>query len=151
MSEKVIALLVIAIGLAVSVYLWQQSVKAQQASAWPSVVGKIVSSEVDWRHARGGDSSDRREYRAVVRYEYHVAGRIHRAERLRFPNPGYGSSDQQALEIVQRYPAGQVVQVFYDPQNSEEACLEPGKHWSAWLAQAVGALVVLVGLWLLLR
>ncbi|NHR07830.1 DUF3592 domain-containing protein [Chromobacterium haemolyticum] len=151
MSEKVIALLVIAIGLAISVYLWQQSAKAQQASAWPSVAGKIVSSEVDWRHARGGDSSDRREFRAVVHYEYLVAGSVRHAERLRFPNPGYAGSDQQALEIVQRYPAGQAVQVFYNPQNPEEACLEPGKHWSAWLAQAVGALVALVGLWLLQR
>ncbi|MCP1291917.1 MULTISPECIES: DUF3592 domain-containing protein [Chromobacterium] len=151
MSEKVIALLVIAIGVAVSAYLWQQSAKAQQAAGWPSVAGKIVSSEVDWRHARGGDSSDRREYRAIVRYEYRVADGVHRAERLRFPNPGYGSSDEQAREIVQRYPAGKTVPVFYNPQNPEEACLEPGKHWSAWLAQAVGALVVLVGLFLLRR
>ena len=95
MSEKVIALLLIAIGAAISIYLWQQSAKAQQAASWPSTAGKIVSSEVDWRQMRGGDSSDRKEYRAIVRYEYLVAGSVHHAQQLRFPNPGYGGSEQQ--------------------------------------------------------
>ena len=151
MSDKIIALLLIAVGVAISVYLWQQSAKAQQASAWPSVAGKIVSSEVDWRQMRGGDSSDRKEYRAIVRYEYQVADRVYRADRLRFPNPGYGGSEEQARDIVQRYPAGQAVQVFYKPQNPEEACLEPGKHWTVWLGQAMAALVALIGLFLLRR
>ena len=151
MSEKVIALLLIAIGAAISIYLWQQSAKAQQAASWPSTAGKIVSSEVDWRQMRGGDSSDRKEYRAIVRYEYLVAGSVHHAQQLRFPNPGYGGGEQQARDIVQRYPAGQAVQVFYNPQNPEEACLEPGKHWTVWLGQAMAALIALIGLFWLRR
>jgi hypothetical protein len=89
---------------------------AHQASlAWPSTTGRIVKSDVDWVGETGSTSVAR------VMYQYAVNGTTYQCRRL------YTAPDvpfEPAQSIVDRYPVGATVTVFYDPANPAEATLE---------------------------
>ena len=91
---------------------------------WPSVTGRIVTSEVDRGMSRTG-----RTWRygdiANIRYAYTVNGQRYECEQLRM-FPMLHSSDGTPSELVARYPAGTSVTVYYDPANPGDALLTPG-------------------------
>jgi Protein of unknown function (DUF3592) len=114
------------------IYAFQKT--AAQARAWPTVTGRIQSSDVHPFEAR--DTSDSRVdrwrtlYRAEVVYSYEVAGVRYTGDRL-----GSGeisaSTDALARRAAARYPEGSAVDVHYNPDNPADALLHPGRPW--WL------------------
>jgi hypothetical protein len=60
-------------------------------------------------------------------------------------------SRDQAEAVLARYPQGSVVRVYYNPERPQEACLEPGEHWTAWAAKALTLLIAATGLVLLFK
>ncbi|OWY37951.1 hypothetical protein CEK28_14990 [Xenophilus sp. AP218F] len=152
MNQIIAGLALVAIGVAASLYLWQQARLAEAAGDWPIAHGVIEASLLDSRPRRGGgDSSGQLEYRALIRYRYSVGGATHHSQIRRFPDPGYGASAELAREVVNRYPPGSAAQVRYNPDNPAQACLEPGSHWSLWAGRAIALLFAVAGTALLLR
>ncbi|OHX12786.1 hypothetical protein BI347_04190 [Chromobacterium sphagni] len=149
MLEKWPAWLLIAIGVAAFAYLWRQARLADAAQGWPSVAGRVESSALDWRQRCGGDNSDAREYRALLAYRYEVAGQRHLSTQRRIPEPGFSSNQALAEQIIQRYPAGATVQVYYNPARPQQACLEIGVHWSVRAGQLIALLFIAAGAMLL--
>ncbi len=99
----------------------RSATERRAAQSWPSVPGMVLSSSVQWR--RGTDNRD--EQNAVVIYQYEVNGKSYQGQTikageqfLRVRMPG----EDQA--IVNRYPAGASVMVYYNPSKPEEAALE---------------------------
>lgn len=117
----------------------------QQAKAsldWPRVDGTIVSSEFQSR--RGEDSTF---YEAEVLYEYTIEGVLHSSNRVAFGS--VSSSDPSgARQTVNRYPAGATVPVSVNPENSVESVLEPGVSTATYFLPGVGAIFLVVGLFL---
>jgi len=59
----------------------------------------------------------------------------------------YGSSSRShAEEIVNRYPTGRTVAVYYDPSDPGTAVLEPGVTWSSYMILGIGLSFVLISL-----
>jgi hypothetical protein len=117
---------------------------------WPVASGRVLSSKVEEYHdsVGGGDYSGRSVrmtlYRAVVLYEYEIAGKRFRSDRItQSPGLNRGVPDF-AQRIVQRYPSGSAVEVRYNPKRPEESVLEP-RLPASWIL----ALVIAIGLFAL--
>ncbi|KIA79766.1 hypothetical protein QR66_14125 [Chromobacterium piscinae] len=151
MLAKFPALLLIAIGVAGFGWLWRQAQLANAAQDWPSTIGTVERSEVEWRVRRGADNHDQREYRAVVSYRYQVNGQTYSSSAIRIPDIGFGGSQTLAEDLARRYPANASIPVRYNPAKPEQACLETGAHWSVRAGQLLMLLFAAAGVFLLIR
>ena len=119
--------------------------QAWDSSRWPSTAGEIIESCVNCRS--DGDVPGAR-YQARVLYRYEVGGKEYTGWRLSFreaTNPTSTRPDQ-AAELVNRYPVGKRVTVFYDAQEPTYAVLEPGAGMPAYAPMVTGGLFVVIGL-----
>lgn len=117
-------------------------VKANASAGWPAVDGRIVSS--------GMAESKQDEgvfFWVHVAYQYSVGQRVYSGTRVNFA-PDTIKKPRKAREIMDRYPSGKTVKVFYNPANPVEAVLEPGEVRTTWDRVALGIVLFALG-WLL--
>jgi hypothetical protein len=122
--------------------------RARRMTTWPSVLGRVTASAVVAEGAFQTDGST--SYYPQIRYTYVVAGRGYAGQRRSLLNVGVeGVFRGGAQRIVERYPVGSDVLVFYDPANPSEAILERTDPVAGpTLLVAVGVMLVLAGpLW----
>jgi hypothetical protein len=109
-----------AIGVAVYVVQFRQGLRADASKKWPTSRGTIVSSALE-------QSPDhKRRYRAAVQYRYRVGGKDYEANRVFWG--GSEGRQKHMASVVSSYPAGSTVPVHYDPQNPDEAVLDPTQN-----------------------
>jgi hypothetical protein len=110
------------LGACALIYTVLQLRHAAASEHWPSAEGRILTSSVQTLHrVKHGPV-----YEPDVKYEYRVGDTALRANRVQFVQRSYPWEDQ-AQEIVDRYPVGATVTVRYDPQHPKRAVLEPGR------------------------
>ncbi|HZW08707.1 MAG TPA: DUF3592 domain-containing protein [Phycisphaerales bacterium] len=118
-----------------------------RSRAWLSTSGHVVSGAVESRRngGCGSDAAGARVFVARIVYAYQVAGRWHRASRIVVGGELNTSSRSRAERRLELYAPGSEVEVFYDPHNPANACLERRTEVTgfALLIAAVGAGVVL--------
>ncbi len=102
-------------------YYDQQPLLWDQSPAWPTITGTIIASRV-YSHHRYEDET---LYRADVTYEYSVDSQYYVSDNLDF-QASVSTDRNQAKDMVNKYPSGMVVLVYYDPDNPENAVLIPG-------------------------
>jgi Protein of unknown function (DUF3592) len=105
-------------------YVLDQRKKARavkQASRdWPSSPGKIVKSRVEL--STGRDIATVEPY---IQYEYQVGGRQYQCDQIHSGDKIFESiSKEETYDLVDRYPVGRDVTVYYNPENPAEAALE---------------------------
>ena len=93
--------------------------KVAQASSWPSTMGTVLMSMVQWRSS-GSSSTSGANY-PVVMYSYQAMGQAYQGNKIA-PGPEVGGMG--ASKVVARYPMGAQVMVYYNPENPSEALLE---------------------------
>ncbi|MEP0806674.1 MAG: DUF3592 domain-containing protein [Chloroflexota bacterium] len=111
---------------------------AAKAANWSSTLGTVTYSGIEWRRGSKGSSV---AY-PVVRYTYQFMGNSYEGNAIA-PGPRVGGTG--ARKVVERYPVGAQVMVYYDPNNPSDAVLErsmPGYVPVLW------AVIVLVDLFL---
>lgn len=112
---------------------------ARASSAWPTVAGKVVASNVE---SSSGD--DGTSYSAEVMYEYEVEGITYSSNRVAFGD--YGSSNpSHAREIVNRYPKNADVTVAHKPADPGNSVLEVGVQWQAFFVPVFGLVFFTIG------
>jgi len=149
-------------------------VRAQQSTSWPSVEGRITSSEVRSEQVTGSGASRTRRmrhshsvtvYYPAITYEYTVDGRKFSSSRGTFAawrndasSWEHAADSRRAEAICRRYPVGKVVTAYHDPTDPEFAVLEPGVTRADYGGLLVpmwfmvgGGVVVGAYLWWLLR
>ena len=79
-------------------------------------------------------------YQPVVKFTYEVEGKTFKSNRIMFGEVSslYGNLP---IEIVQKYPEGKNVIVFYNPYKPQEAVLETGLTKKSFIPFARGYLV----------
>jgi hypothetical protein len=107
--------------------------KAKASLAWPSAPGTVVSS-VLVQDTTGEITT----FTPVVTYTYVVNGQTLQCDRV-------GFSPTRNKKILAKYPKGNPVQVFFDPQHPSTAVLEKGG--STRVMMFVG-IAVIAGSWL---
>ena len=102
--------------------------KMAAVSQWPSTMGTVNASYLERRSSSEGGSTNY----PVVQYSYQIGGQLYQGAKLA-PGPEVGGTG--AGKVVERYPAGAQVMVFYNPQNPSEAVLErkAPAQWLLWL------------------
>jgi hypothetical protein len=105
--------------------------KAKASMQWPSVQGAIVSSEMVMDTST---SSDIATWSPVVTYSYTVNGQALQCSRVKF-------SPARGKKVVAKYPKGNAVQVFFDPQQPSSAVLEKGGSTKVMLLVGVAVIV----------
>ena len=135
-------LVFLAVGAGLSWWGWTILQNARGSADWPSVEGQITRSQIEHStDAEGGDS-----YSPEVTFVYVAADdRSHEGRTIKFGENSYGS-ERKAQEILSRYPLGQTVTVFYDPENPDKAVLEPGVSGGSYIVLGIGVLFVLIAL-----
>jgi hypothetical protein len=114
---------------------------ANASKSWPTVQGKVISSSVDSKRSDKGGTT----YHAEVFYEYKVGGQIQSSNDVAVG--GYGSSNpSHARRIVNKYPAGSTITVYYSPSNPSKAVLEAGISRQAFFLPGFGAVFFGAGL-----
>lgn len=121
--------------------------QAQAAQAWPAVEGEIESADVESFRVLDLRNSFRmsRVFRPAIVYRYRVGGVDLRGSRLHFASRLYSGAPGYAQRVVERYPRGSRVAVYYNPDNAAESVLQPQvKHlWIAWTVAGVLAAAAL--------
>lgn len=90
---------------------------ASKAKNWLSTTGTILMSTLE---ARRGSKGHYVNYPVVV-YHYRVGGASYESRKV---SPGMEWGGTGAGKVVERYPTGSQVTVYYNPENPTEALLE---------------------------
>ncbi len=142
-GKAALFLLVIGIiGAVLTIFLGIPMLMSALASqGWPAVEGIITLSEFTAKQDRddGGVT-----YGASVAYDYTVSGTVYDGSNVHFGQ--YSTSDPSyGRGIVNRYPVGKRVNVYYDPDDPSTSVLEPGAGWSSFMVAGIGLLFTLLG------
>ena len=123
------------IGMIFSFFGMRGLTRAQASTGWPSASGKVIKSSVEREES---------SYQAEILYEFTVSGTTYNGNRVAYGD--YGSNrPTHARRIVNRYPKGKKVTVYYQPDDPGECLLEPGLKLQAFLMPAMGLISLLVG------
>ncbi|MBN1120785.1 MAG: DUF3592 domain-containing protein [Anaerolineae bacterium] len=112
---------------------------ARGSTSWPTVEGTIKESEVFEYY------TDTAMYQALVSYSYVVDNTRYTGMTVGY-EVGGSSNPAPQREIVERYPVGSKVTVYYDPNDPQIAVLEPGAKGSIWGPVIRGTLLLFIGL-----
>lgn len=122
-------------GVGMMIWGWLVIVKGRQSKQWPKVEGEIIQSI---------PASDTGDLLPLIEFSYQVDGKL-RQRNFEFPS-GTMPTPEFNNQYLQRYPVGKRVDVHYEPDNIDNATLEPGMAQGDWLIFAIGVIAVGVGL-----
>jgi len=105
-------------------YGWRTMKKNKAAANWPTVMGVIISAELDSYVKYDDDGDATTMYTPLITYEYEVEGQVYTNNRVRVQ--AFVATNMQSVSSkkLEEYPVGGAVQVHYDPFNPEDALLE---------------------------
>ena len=125
--------------------------EAYSSQFWPTTTGEIIQSSV-YTYT---DVYGNRTYRSKIKYVYPVnqldnAGEHFTGERIAIdPLPPFDSRAIAEASMAQ-YAKGEIVDVYYNPNNPQKSMLEPGFSLAKLIYPGAGLLVLAVAiiLWL---
>jgi hypothetical protein len=94
--------------------------RAKSSVQWPQAKGVITSS-----HLVVGHFKQMKGYRGVVQYRYQVGSAEYSGSRFSFGRDHLAVQDAWQ-KVLDAYPVGKTVDVYYDPRDPGFAILEPG-------------------------
>lgn len=103
--------------------------RARISRRWPSVKGVVVSSKILKERSSGSNSSpghrvtEGNQYKPEVTFEYSVFGVKYVSNKVSFADYSTNAT-AHATRVTERYPEGKAVDVYYNPDNPEDAVLE---------------------------
>ena len=131
--------------------LWQGSKEhrtCRESRDWPCVAGRITESTMQVTRRRRST-----RYSPRVSYTYSVMGQAYFGAGTTIGATQGFSSQANVQAQLAKYPLGQPVSVYYDPQRPSQATLEPGATRGAWgtvlmgvITGGMGAAVLIFGL-----
>ena len=118
--------------------------KGLKSRWWSLVVGTITSSKVE---SRASFASERNEMvsQAEIVYEYFINDVKHLSNRVVIG----GKVRMTPEAIVEKYPLGSKVDVYYNLKSPEQSVLEPGVGFVGFIFIFFGSIFSSMGLWLI--
>lgn len=139
---RIILVTLLLFGIGFSIYGFYSLQDALNSKTWPSVDGKIISSEIKTRIS---STSTKNEYEPIIRYEYSVEGKIYISDKILFGSAIY-LRKKVAENFLNNYKVGKKVQAFYNPNNPNISVLEPGANWDAYKILLFGLGFIIISL-----
>lgn len=139
-----IGLFIILVGVPLVIFL-RSALKASATRRWPSVEGRVLSSEVTSHRSLNSSGTHTTIYEPKIRYEYTVSGEADTSDQISYSAVGGASAESWAETLAAKYPAGSAVRVFYNPTTPSEAVLEhAGTGGNLLLAIIMGIIEVIL-------
>ena len=89
------------------------------AQSWPSTTGEVIKSRVQ---VSGGDLTTVSPY---ILYKYQVGGMDFSGTQIRAGDQYYNAYNSiESYDVVDKYPVGAQVTVYYNPKDPTQAALE---------------------------
>jgi hypothetical protein len=123
--------------------------KSKVSASWPTVVGKILSTDVVAHRSSGGGrhgSSVRSSYEPVVKYSYSVGDKNFEGKKIGFVD--IRGSKGSAEKRVESFSSMKELIVHYNPDSPKEAVLDPKATGSGGLF-GIGIVLALIGILIL--
>lgn len=90
--------------------------RADQTLLWRTTTATVLAHDVG--------SKAKRQFVALVTYEYEVNGQTYRCDRVRYQQPSDGAASSHSLAYARaNFPIGATFEAYYDPSNPERAVL----------------------------
>lgn len=125
-------------GLGVILFIGKPMVDQAKASEnWPTTEGMILESEV-----RDGQGEESNMFSAHILYEYTVNNQTMEGDRIWFGGDFHSTNREQFQRIVNDYPLGKDVKVYYDPDDPVVAVLQPGAFNSSYIVYIIGCVIM---------
>lgn len=139
--------LILSMGMTALIVGMQEVVGANRSGKWLAVSGTIIRSEVKISEDRRSRSSSRmseivQSYQPDVAYRFTVNNTSLTGDRIKF---GMVSNASLAEKTVRKYPLDKEVDIYYDPDNTNQSVLEPGYSWGLLLMPILGLVVTACG------
>lgn len=132
---------------------YQSYLVQTKASDWPHTMGEVLSAEIIVDEGELGVSDDMVQPRVIT--QYNVNGRTYAIHEISFnQSMSWSSSDRYAKTMINQYPPGTRVPVYYNPEQPSQAVLDTSADWFTFFIMGLGAIFVLLGVywfWLSLR
>ncbi len=117
---------------------------ARKSIDWPSVSGTVTKSDIVTRIKDGKTT-----YIPEVIYTYSVNNTTYTSAKIIVGNPHYDSNIGPVRQTIQKYPVGETVQAYYDPEIPASATLIRGIQNSDYVLAGITGLFMVIGLFLL--
>ena len=149
LNQFVTSLLAIAIGGGVLVYAGISISRGSKRKAWTHTMGEVIASEIRKDDQHDGTGT---HYFPMVHYRYSVNLVEYESDVIsRSEAPFAIGSDKYAKAMINKYQQNKKVNVYYDPDNPQEAALEINTSTGGiFLMIILGVSSLLCGLLLLL-
>ncbi len=135
---KILSIVMCVMGLVSLVNAFRHYTEAKEVEAWPSVTGQMVKAEVAVE--KGG------KFVVTGSYQYEVEGSSYESDRLVYIEGGYYRTREDAEQAVEEYMNPGQVQVYYSPEQVEEAVLKlPSSEMARTLMMMSGVVILLGG------
>ena len=126
--------------------------QAYKSSSWPSVQGKIISSEIKSHSSTYTDTTTNRTknetvYDAQINYRYVVNGITYSNDDVKVGGTIKTNTSVWARKLLDKYPREKVVNVYYNPEDPFQSVLEKGFHLSTWAFLAVGLAIFIFAIY----
>ncbi len=122
-------------------------VKSIESQNWDTTNGEIIVSEIIEKITHGRNVVNEYTYSADIRYEYTVDSESYISSNVAFGSGGVSTSDKGYAEgIVNKYPVGKTVNVYYNSNDSSESVLEPGVNFNQLILFILSLFFVLIGI-----
>lgn len=146
--SRIFPLIFVIAGASVACFGIHALINAKASTGWPTANGVVVASSVEQhRSNKSGSSSSKLTYHAEILYEFSVNETTYNGNRVAFGD--YGSSNPaHARRIVNAYPQGKRVAVYFMPDDPETCLLEPGIKMQSWFLAGFGLIFLIVGLFM---
>lgn len=145
MSQTAGSILCIIAGGACFWFGLQRYRKGSATYKWPQAPGEILSSEVERQVSEDMDFRGIPSFHPKISYTYTVNGRNYTSDQVSILDHGTGDPKGHARKLVQKYRVNKKVKVYYNPQDSSDAILEPGISPGCYLMMISGLFFILVG------
>lgn len=118
---------------------------AQDSTGWPTTTGTVLESDIHdgvWlRNKKDADT----HYQPTVEYTYTVDGTAYTNDRVSFTEHSGSTERSWAEDIVDRFPIGAEVTVYYKPGAPDEAVLDPGVDQDNYVVLVIAIGTILAG------
>ena len=130
------------IGCGGMIFGFQEILLAHQSRNWQTTSGVITESTIVISKDSEGDSM----YKPRIRYEYEINGKHKHSHNVYFGGRNISSSSQYfSQKMINRYPRGKQVKVYYHPRSPQQAVLEAGVTKKSFSLFAFGAIFAEMG------
>lgn len=126
-------------GLASAVWGWTVIQRARKTLHWPHTNGVIEIAKA---------ASEKDDLLPHIEFSFNVDGEAYR-QTVKFP-AGTMPSQELSNTYLEKFTIKRTVEVYYDPQDPQQATLEPGPARGDWLIFSLGVSASLLGIIMLL-